>query len=765
MALQDKEFQKKLLDTFRIEAREHLDGLSSDLIELEKAPAERHGELVETVFRRAHSLKGAARAVNLRDVESVCQALESVFAALKARKKTPSPRLFDLLQDAVNGLEALLSQTDAGPSSAGGAAVESLIQRLQRSLPGSAKPHKRDRARHRDGAAMDPKADPLLPAAEGRAPTLETVRVPVSRLDALFLQTEELLAMKLAATQRSGELAGLFQRLTLWSREWAKVRPFVRSWRFQAAANGHDGPISAPGTQEKRVMEFLEWNREFMESLSIDVTSHTANARQNERSLGGMVDQLIEEMKKVLMLSFSSLLDIFPRLVREISREQGKEVELLAEGGEIEIDRRILEEMKDPLIHIVRNCLDHGIEKPEVRENQGKPRRGTIAIRVSPRENQKVEIAVSDDGAGIEAEAVKATAGRMGILKKEDAEGISDENALALVFQSGLSTTPIITDISGRGLGLAIVREKVDSLGGTIAIDSRRGEGTTFRILLPLTLATFRGIIFELGDRLFVLPTSSVERVLHVAASEVKTVENRESIQFNGRAVSLVAARDLLEIARARSQGDAPDRLQVIVLCDGSNRVAFQVDRILDEQEVLVKSLGKQLSRLRFIAGATILGNGKVVPILHVRDLMHAAESGAFAPAATSGSAEDSATTRRRLLVVEDSITSRSLLKSILESAGYAVDTAVDGIDGFTKLRGSRFDLVVSDVDMPRMNGFGLTAKIRADKSLAELPVVLVTALESREDKERGIDAGANAYIVKSSFDQSNLLEVIQRLI
>jgi two-component system chemotaxis sensor kinase CheA len=390
-----------------------------------------------------------------------------------------------------------------------------------------------------------------------------------------------------------------------------------------------------------------------------------------------------------------------------------------------------------------------------------------VSLAVSQKNGDKVEILLSDDGAGIDVAKVKEAALKLGLLSPDEAEKMSQSQALSLIFQSGVSTSPIITDLSGRGLGLAIVREKVEKLGGAVSLDTHPDRGTTFRIALPLTLATFRGVIVRVDERLFVLPTISVERVARVESEKIKTVENQETIELHGQPVSLVRLGDALELARRSDSGRAmADHVQVVVLASNDMRLAFLVDEILNEQEVLVKSLGPQLARVRNIAGATVLGTGKIVPILNIPDLMKSAlrVSGVTVkPPAPPPEREEAK--KQSILVVEDSITARTLLKNILEAAGYEITTAVDGIDAFTQLRTGEFDLVVSDVDMPRMNGFDLTAKIRSDKKLADLPVVLVTALESREDRERGIDVGANAYIVKSSFDQSNLLEVIRRLI
>jgi two-component system chemotaxis sensor kinase CheA len=357
---------------------------------------------------------------------------------------------------------------------------------------------------------------------------------------------------------------------------------------------------------------------------------------------------------------------------------------------------------------------------------------------------------------------VRSAVQRLGLVSPEETERLGEQEVAGFIFQSGVSTSPIVTDLSGRGLGLAIVREKVEKLGGVVTVETHAGVGTTFRMVLPLTLATFRGILVRVEDLLFVLRTTHVERAGRVGKEEIKTVENRETIPLDGQAVSLVRLGDVLGLSRKRVAADPVDSVPIVVLDLAGKRVAFQVDEVLDEREVLVKSLSRQLPRVRNIAGATVLGTGQVAPILNVQDLMKSAVKTAAVPVRA---AEETTARPKSVLVAEDSITARTLVKNILESAGYHVKTAVDGVEALTALKTELFDLVVSDVDMPRMSGFDLTAKIRADKKLSELPVVLVTALESREDRERGIDVGANAYIVKSSFDQSNLLEVIRRLV
>ncbi len=759
MATNNDEFLKKLLATFRVEADEHIQAMSAGLVGFEKMPAgEQRSETIERIYREAHSLKGAARAVNLAEPESVCHALESVFAGLKSDRVAATPLLFDLLHQTLEALGGLLASAGQAKAGAQKQAVAALLRRLEDALQGA--------------PAVVQDAPPTVPVEAGASPSLdarprtsardiETIRVHTVKLDSVMRQAEELLAPRLAAGERARELRELGAAIGAWKKELAKIRPATRA--VERSFGRKTSGAAMAQRQLTKLLEYLDAEPPLMKRLEDRLTKLEGSAAHDHRALSAMVDGLLHDVKEMHMLPFSSLLDALPRLARELARDQGKQVELVIRGDEIEIDRRILEQIKDPLNHLFRNCVDHGVEPPAVRERKGKPADATLTITVAHKNGSKVEILVADDGTGIDAAKVKAAAAKLGMVPAEKLEKLNEREALMLVFQSGVSTSPIVTDLSGRGLGLAIVRERVERLGGTIALETQPDKGTAFRIVLPLTLATFRGVLVRAGERMFIIPAVSVERVALVAAQDIRTVENRETIVLGGETLSLVDLADVLELARA--PGESADNAKVVLLSLGVARIAFRVDAVLAEQEVLVKGLGRQLKRVRNLAGASVLGTGQVVPVLNVPDLMRSAMRPAANPLTRVAGEQHAAAAKRSIMVAEDSITSRALIKNILESAGYGVTTAVDGIDAYTTLKTGEFDLLVSDVEMPRMDGFDLTARVRADKQLAGLPVVLVTALETREHRERGIDVGANAYIVKSSFDQSNLLEIIRRLL
>jgi two-component system chemotaxis sensor kinase CheA len=748
--MNEEEFLAKLREAFAVEAEEHLQAMTAGLLELEKgAPEARRHEIVETIYREAHSLKGAARAVSRADIESICQALESVFATWKTSAPQIAPETFDSISAALDLVASL--RTHAVPPGT----LQEAVRRISEATSSTpAQP----------AATPAPPPEILKPPAPAAAPpapepehavVAESVRVPLSKMDSLLLQAEEMLSVKLTAGQHTSDLRDLGTTLGVWRKEWQKVRTTVRP-----------GTAGGDSSSPEKLVEFLNWNESQLSALDKQLTALTKAAAAHERAVATMIDDLLDDAKRLVMLPFAWLLDPLPKQVRDLAREQEKEIELAIHGSDVEIDKRILEEMKAPLNHLVRNAIDHGVETPAARTKRGKSRNGTLSIHISQTEGNKVQILVSDDGEGIDLARVRASAVKNAIISKADASHLSDEATIALIFQSGVSTSPIVTEISGRGLGMAIVREKVEKLGGEIAIETEPQVRTSFRITLPLTLATFKGILVEAGGQTFVIPTSSVERIKRILREDIKTVENRDTIAHEGHSLSLAHLADVLGLARREPKEPSPF-LETLVLGVANQHVAFVVEAVSAEREVLVKEIGKPLIRVRNIASATVLGSGPPVLILNAADLLKSAIhlSATGRPLQPRTETKKADTRPRNLLVADDSVTSRMLLKNILESAGYHVTTAVDGMDALTTVQGSDFDLVVSDVEMPRMDGFELTGRIRADKRTAEIPVVLVTALASREHKERGIDVGASAYIVKSSFDQSNLLEIVRKLL
>ena len=752
MAARDEELLKRLLLTFAGEAQEHLDGISAGLLALEQRPSpERRQELVEATFREIHTLKGAARAVNLPRVVEICHDAENLFAILKRDRTALSTELLDLLHELFSLVKELLPGS-SGSSAAGDEPRQaSLLARLAeaKSLLQSgtdispAAESDPESARSRTEPAEKPPTE--FVARQPGQSQKETIRLSLVKLDRLLRQAEELVSAKQSMAQQAADLAAFAAELDDCAR--IRVRDRLRSGEVRAAQAFGSGDVDG----------------RIFRKLADRAAALSGSAKHELRSFGKMLDNMIEETKQILMAPISALMDPLPQSVRDLSRAQGKEIDLVIEGDDLEIDRRIQDEMRDALLHLLRNAVDHGIEAGAQRRAQGKPPRGRITITIGQRDSGRAEIRIADDGAGIDLTRVRQAAQRLGVAAAESQTQENGEDTLPLIFLSGLSTSQALTDLSGRGLGLAIVQEKVEKLGGTISVASSVGAGTQFTIVLPFVIASFRGVLVEAGGAQFVLPTRQVERVARVPADEITTVENRETVTVGGRVYSLVWMRDILGLSNGgpdENAAAAGGYRHVVLLSWAGTMIAFVVDAIRDEREILMKGLGRQLVRVRNVAGATVLPTGEIALILDIQDLMKSAA----AVRAPSRSAAPSLT-RKSILVAEDSITARTLFKHVLEAAGYRVKTAVDGLDAWMSLGDDTFDLVVSDVEMPKMDGFELTARIRNDQKLAKLPVILVTSLGSREDRERGIDAGASAYIVKDSFDQNSLLRIVGSLI
>jgi two-component system chemotaxis sensor kinase CheA len=698
MPRRDAELMARLLATFQVEADEHLDALRRHLLDLAGAGSEAAArELVQTTFRDMHTLKGAARSVGQRDVERVCASCEALLSALTRAELVPGPALVALLEEATAAIAALVA---GGP---GTPVPNELLERLDRAVidPADVAPPA--------GAAEPAPEPPPAPLAAAVRP--DTIRLATDDLDLLLQRGEELLAIKLAAEEWLAGAEALHDRL-----------------RRAARA---ENPLAE------------------IKALEASARTMVGGLRRDRRSIAGAVDGLLEQAQRVRMMAASSVLDLLPLIVRDLAREQGKQVHFSATGGDTRIDRRVLEAIKDPLIHMVRNAVDHGLETPQERVAAGKPPAGRITAAVRLLEGGRVEFVLTDDGRGIDPGKVHDAARRSRIAVAPD------EDPLALVFRSGLSTSFVITDVSGHGLGLAIVKEQVARIGGSVELDSAVGRGTTIRLLAPATIATFRGLLVRAGGQRFLLGLDSVDRV--VAADPI-THGGVLKIRHEGELLPCAPLAELLGLEAA----DAPEELVgCAILNTGTARAGVLVEDVVGDREVLIKDFEPPLVRVRNVAAAGLLGAGELVLVLRPADLVAAAAERRAAPDVTPADEPDGPPW---VLVVDDAVTTRAMERGLLELAGYQVKVAVDGVDAWTTLKTERFDLVVSDVDMPRMNGFELTRRIRADETLQDLPVVLVSALEAREDQERGIEVGANAYVVKSSFEQSNLLEIIHRL-
>jgi len=809
MSPQNEDFLKRLRATFRIEAREHLETISASLLGLDSlAPQEITGT-VELIFREAHSLKGAARAVNENEIELVCQYIESIFSLLKKSEISYSPYIKDMLISAVDLMTIYMNLTEPEDQKAHGKDLKNLAEQLKSFAEGGhpvaavhthkeipshrpvemtgekTPPVKRELKKVVIGSARVPAAktppvsaekpaeprpapaETIQPAekpatAAERESVRETLRIASEKIDTLLLKTEELLNIKLMIGEYEKQLNDSLFYFQPWKKEWEKIQTELRYLKNRISLN--DGMDYRDKKAITEILNYIDWNHSLVFVVDSKLSKSAKDLARTRHSVSQMIDSTLTDVKDIMMMPASSMLGILPKMVYDISRELGKVVDLDIKGGDIEIDRRILDELKDPLIHLVRNAADHGLEKPEIRLRRKKSGAGKLRVILSNIDSSKFEILVEDDGNGIDVERVKEKAVKNGLITQKEAFEMSLTDAYALIFKSDISTSPVITDLSGRGLGMSIVLEKVEKLGGNIITESEPEKFTRFRLILPLSVATLRGVLVKTGEDHYVIPSSGVEKVLRVKNNEIKSVENKETVFYSGKTIPLAPLRGLLELPDTHRK-EEPVHTNVMVLFNSENMVGVSFDELVDEAEFLIKPFNRQLQRIRNVSAATVLGSGQIVPVLNISDLIKSSLEFAGELRVRSKAAEQPSREEHNILVVDDSITSRMLLKDILESAGYNVKVAIDGVEALTALRSDKYHAVVTDIEMPRMNGFELTYQIRKEEKLKNTPVVLVTALSSPEDRERGIEAGADAYIVKSSFDQSNLLDIVERLI
>lgn len=794
MDANDKIFYKKLFETFKVEAGEHLKIISHRINSIEhENNSENIFKFVENIYHELHSLKGAARTVNLSDIEIICQTLESLVILIKKDLSVICNNNINIvLNDSINICEDIIKSPERIKINQISEVVDT-IEKLEEEIKEQIK-NKNSKENNveqknieinnqsneeiveKDQIESNKNIDNNNYDINIKNTTMinktkniytndvdqysDTIRIKTNRLDQLLLQAEEMLSVKLNAEQNYKDLDEMFNLINEWMKKWNKLLPTYNKFKKNIKNSKHKNETDKIS---KKITNHLDLAIPQIERLEDRLKYLLYKSVNNYQNTSRKVDNLLEDTKKVLMFPFSTILESFPKMIRDISSDQNKKISLKIIGENIEVDKRILEVLKDPLVHIVRNCIDHGIELPVQRKNNKKTENGKIIIKIKQLEANKVEISIKDDGKGIDIKEIKFKAIEQKFISKDELDNYDDNQVLNLIFKSEFSTSPIVTDISGRGLGLAIVKEKIEQLGGKIGIKTKINKGITINLIIPVTLSTMRGVIIKSSNKKFIIPTLYIERVLRYNKNDIKRVENKETIVINDNPLSIIHLSDVLGLPKIKTENN---NYQVVVVKLAEIRIAYIVDKIMYEQEILSKQMGSQLKRVKNISGASIVGSGVIIPIINVFDIVKSTINNI---SETSSIPLIKATKeikkQKKIIVVEDSITSRMLIKNILESAGYKVKTAIDGIDAYTQIKTEKFDIIVSDVDMPRMNGLELTKKIREENKSSELPIILITALEKKEDKERGIDVGANAYIIKSSFEQSNLLNTVNRFI
>jgi two-component system chemotaxis sensor kinase CheA len=768
----------ELRSLFRSESEEHLQALESGLLHLEAQPEDT--TVLDHLFRSAHSLKGAARMLGVDRLEKLAHHFEDELGAARRGRRAISSAAADRLYQGLDAMRRLSVEACGGEDAQ--VDIVAVLARLRGESPAEQATFRSEsnENRHESGSnAMEgtgegsrdrpqPEGDePVTEAREeglapleavaahdmldlvdpivGEQPEFQPLTTTTFKIETIRVEPQKLDALMTLAGEMAVTTARAVKALTV-------IDELVELWE---EGSRYGDPRGATPTLGNREANQSKQMRDLLRRLE-----RTGDEEMSR--LGLVANQLVESITDLRQLPFSTIFNLFPRTVRDLSHEQGKEVELEVVGGEVTADKHLLEELKDPLMHMIRNAIDHGIEAPEERIELGKPLVATIRLKAFRIAN-RMAIEISDDGRGLIGKAIGEAAVRKHLLTENEVAELSPEALQRLIFTPGFTTTSLITDVSGRGVGLDVVRINVERLKGTITVDSIPGLGSTFRIEAPIGLATTRVLLVRLREWTYAVPIDSIEKTFLLSSKSIFSIEGRSAARWEDEPVWIAPLADLLELPPAGKKNREDQDRPGILLSIGSERVALFVDGLLDEQEVIIKPLGAPLKRVRNVLGSTILSTGEVCMILNPHDLIKSMQKQRLddIPKPPNPHAER----KKVILLAEDSITTRTQEKRILESAGYEVVTAVDGAEAFGKLSSRPFDAVVSDVEMPNMSGLQLAERIRRDPQYKELPIILVTSLATDQDRKHGVDVGANAYITKGTFDQKLLLDTLRRLV
>ncbi|MDA1165697.1 MAG: hybrid sensor histidine kinase/response regulator [Planctomycetota bacterium] len=804
---------ERLMATFVDELDDHVQTLNEGVLGLEKGVDVEDGrECLAQLFRAAHSLKGAARAVDQPTIEQLCHVLEDVYGGIRDGRLQPTSELCTLMlrtADAIGEagqrlrekqpldvellelLRSAVTATAAGKPfempPATPAAGDPPTANVSLLIPAVTAPHVPEssalpaavvaRATAPQGseppenihpptaatpttvtAASEPEDSPAVATAPAASRASSTVRVAHEKLDLLLAQTGELLVTRQRIDTHPREIETLLDSITEWKRDWESVqRALIRL----IEGNGVDPLVTRSTRYATRLIQTVEGTGERLRQLEKKLEQLRRKKLSDARQLNVVGNAVQDEVHHIRMVPFEEACAGLERAVRDIATSAGKEVELVLKGGDIEVDRSVINGLAGPLLHLVRNAVDHGIETATLRKVAGKATIAQVTVSASLRGSQ-MEVVVADDGQGLDLEKIRTRVRQRGLP-----EPSNEQELVNCICLPGFSTAEIITDVSGRGVGMDVVKSQVEELRGTVEIATQSGLGTRFTILVPLTLTTINAVFVNLGGQPFLLPTANVLRLVRFIPSDLRRIQGQETLPLGSSPVPVASLGELLGRASTPRLSES-GRLTGVVVTAGDREVVLVVDEVTSEREVVIKNPGRRIQRLPHVSGAAMLQSGEIALLLNAPSLIRAVASGCRTlSVATVDTATKPEVVAQRVMVVDDSVTTRTLIRSILESAGYSVEAAVDGVDAWDRMQVSQsnFDLVVSDVDMPRMDGFRLTETIRSSARFENTPVVLVTSRDSDKDKVLGVRAGASAYLVKSDFDQSNILETIQQLI
>lgn len=716
------------------EARDLIQKLNDGLIELEKDP-ERH-EIIKEIMRVAHTLKGSSKIMQFNNVSSLSHKMEELLIRAQEGRMKLTGDIIESLFTSTDFLSRCIESILQGEGDT--VEMSGIYDMLDLAVRGEdissmlSQLHLEERACTSIETSAPEKTEP-------KPKVKETIRIGVDKLDNAVRLVGEI-----AVSHRKSE-----HTLSILKDLHRTARKHVKQIQQTFQKNG-------AGVREEIKTELLSESLQLLKGLE----SIFKESRDEMAMMELVMNELYDDVLQMRMLPLSTVFDTFPRAVRDMAKHFKKEIELRIRGEETRLDKKVIEKLNGPLIHILRNCVDHGIEIPAERIAQGKPAFGVIAIRASQKSGH-IEITITDDGRGVQFEKLKQRLIKRELITEEKAQTLGEGELINMVFLPGVSTSEIITDISGRGVGMDIVKTDIEQLKGSMSFSSKQGQGTCCVLTLPMTLTTLRSLIILSQNTLFAIPINAIEETLQISSYEFIQVVDHHAIRLRNQIIYVVELADVLGLAGENVCQQ--EQLFILIARSGGKRIGLIVDEILDEQDVVVKQLPTHMRKVKTIAGATISSDNTIILILHIPEILELVKH-------TTGKLQENKHTFQevipaRILVVEDSVNTGEIEKMILENYGYKVDLAKDGMEALEYVEKAAYDLIVTDIEMPRMDGFILTERLRSMPKYAGIPIVLVTSLERESDKKRGIQVGADAYIMKGDFEQKNLIETVKSLI
>ncbi|MCU9958429.1 MULTISPECIES: hybrid sensor histidine kinase/response regulator [Burkholderia] len=748
-----------LLELYREETRTQTQALSERLLALESG--EPDSVALEACMRAAHSLKGAARIVGVPLGVDIAGRMEECFVAAQAGTIALTATHVDVL---LAGVDLLVRVGDPQGQPVTSTEIDVFAAALTgadaaQTIPAAGVPPPVAPYREHDGAANEP-----VGAGATMPPLAVSGTVPDPVQAGRVAGAGAMRRVRADTLNRLLSLSGESLVESRWLKPFAESMLRVKRAQRDAARSLDLMYEQFADDLDSGMLASMNEVRHMLNDLQRSLAERMDEFDRFERRSTHIAEQLYDEALQCRMRPFGDATRAYPRIVRDLARSLGKQVRFSIVGEGTQVDRDILDLLDAPLGHLLRNAIDHGVESPDARLARGKQAEASVTLEARHSAGSLL-VSVIDDGPGVDMDALRAAVVRQRLTDDETAARLSDPELLEFLLLPGFSMRDAVTDVSGRGVGLDAVQEMVRGVRGAVRIFNEPGAGMRFVLQLPLTLSVIRSLLVEVGGEPYAFPLAHVRRTLELAHDDIDVLEGQPHFPFDGRRAGLVAAHQLLDAG----EPDAARASTAVVVVGGEPELyGVAVDRFLGERMLVVQPLDSRLHKIQNIAAGALLENGDPVLIVDVEDLIRSVDKlvrGGQLARLTRDPQLALADRRRRVLVVDDSLTVRELERKLLEKRGYDVTVAVDGMDGWNAVRSDAFDLVVTDVDMPRMDGIELVTLIKGDPMLKRVPVMIVSYKDRDEDRRRGLDAGADYYLAKSSFHDEALLDAVHDLI